>query len=301
MIFFYESNGENIEISGGLIKKYIIRTDLVPIPMTIEIDIRNNDEDLINYLIEGNSISNEDGDQFTILKSELVRSANIQGDNLAQYVSIIAVLSEVVEAAYVRNNAITLNQTTLASIYRSIGCRIGKVSGDFNVPVFCCLSGDTPSFQIAAILQESGGVVFWKNGVLNFKPLAELFLQEKVADLPILAAEDISSGFLERQEIPSFYSIDAQGKFIYGNVEKTRSARFVVNKDLITLRNMSTCLVLKQVSRISYNENIVAGDLVPVNADESLVVITSATVFSMGIDGDTPQQYTKLWLGSLST
>jgi len=62
---------------------------------------------------------------------------------------------------------------------------------------------------------------------------------------------------------------------------------------------MSTCLILKQISRISYNDNIVAGDLIQVSADEKLIVITAAHVFSGGIDGDPARQYTKLWLGEL--
>lgn len=298
MQIFYDDDGEKMLVDGEYLKKSILRSDLVPIPMTLEVDVRV-EIDSIQFFKEGKQIHTGNGDEFTIIKSEVISSGKIQGGNMAQYMSITAVLSAFVNACFVKDRSIRKVKTSLVDIYRSIGCKLSAVDGDFTVPVFNCLSGEPPSFQIAAILQESAGVICWRDGRLVFRPLADLFKQEAITDLPIISAESVSSGFLERHEIPTFYSIDAAGEFIYGNKSKARSARFVADKDIVTLRNMSTCLVLKQVSRISYNENIVAGDLIQVSADEQLVVITAAHVYSVGMDGDAPRQYTKLWLGEL--
>lgn len=297
MNLFYDDGGPQL-IDGEYLKSFVLRNDLVPIPVTLEAEIRVEDEAL-QFFMQGSKVYTANDDEFTILKSEPVSSGRVQGGNVAQYVRITAVLSSFVNACFVKEKSIYKKNTTLADIYRSIGCRADAMEGDFTVPLFNCMAGEPPSYQIAVILQESAGVMRWRDGKLAFMRVIELFNQEVITDIPIAAGETVESGFLERHEIPTFYSVDDNGNFIYGNKAKARTARFVANKDQLTLKNMSTCLVLKQISRIAYNDNIAAGDLIQVSADENLVVITAAHVFTAGIDGDPPRQYTKLWLGEL--
>lgn len=298
MQLFYDDDGEKQLIDGEYLKSYVLRNDLVPVPVTLEADIRV-DSEAIRFFEQGMKVYTANDDEFIILKSEPMSSGKVQGGDMAQLVRIIAVVSSLVNACYAKEKSIRKVNTTLADIYRAIGCRAEAIVGDLSVSAFNCLAGEPPSYQIGMVLQESAGVVRWKERKLEFMRLEDLFKQEPVNDIPIVAAESVESGFLERHEIPSFYSVDDNGEFIYGNKEKARTARFVANKDQLTLKNMSTCLVLKQISRIAYNDNIVAGDLIQVSADENLVVITAVHVFSGGIDGDTPRQYTKLWLGEL--
>lgn len=298
MQIFYDDEGEKQVVSGEYLKKFILRNDLVPVPVTLEVDVRVEDE-AKKFFEEGCKIYTANSDEFIILKSEPVISGKVQGNNIAQYVSITAVLSNMANICFARETALKKVNTSLADIYKTLGCRVAKVESDITVPVFNCMKGEPPSFQIACILQESGGVIRWKDGKLAFFRLQALFQQEVLTDVPIASASTVKSGFLERHEIPSFYSVDDAGNFIYGDIKKARSARFVANKDLATLQNMSKCLVLKQVSRIDYNENIVAGDLIQVSKDEQLVVMTAVHVFSAGVDGDMPRQYTKLWLGEI--
>lgn len=303
MQIYYDDDGEKTLLDGKFLKSCVVRTDLVPIPVTVEAEIRV-DSSTKHFFEQGSTIYTSNQDEFVIIKSEEITSDKVQVKDLAQSMKIIAVLSSVVDAAYVKEKSIKKDKTTLTNIYRIIGCKLKKIVGDFTVPTFCCLAGDPPTFQIAMILQESGGVICWREGELHFIALRDLFSQEVLTDIPIVSAQNVQNGFMERHEIPSFYSINEAGEFIYGNREKARTARFIANKDEVTLRNMSTCLVKKQESRIAYNENINAGDLIRVGVDENnnpinLVVITAAHVFSAGIDGDTPQQYTKLWLGEL--
>lgn len=298
MKLFYDDDGEKQLIDGEYLKSFVLRNDLVPIPVTLEADIRVEDESL-PFFKQGQKVYTANDDEFIILKSEPISSGKVQGGNIAQFVRITAVLSSLINACFVKEKSIRKKNTTLANVYRAIGCRADAIEGDLTVPLFSCMAGEPPSYQIAVILQESAGVMRWRDGKLAFMRLDDLFTHEVITDIPIAAGETVESGFLERHEIPSFYSVDDSGNFIYGNKEKARTARFVANKDQLTLKNMSTCLVLKQVSRIAYNDNIVAGDLIQVSADESLIVITAAHVFSAGIDGDPPRQYTKLWLGEL--
>ena len=298
MQIFYDDDGEKQLVDGEYLKSFVLRNDLVPVPVTLEADIRVDNESL-QFFEQGMKVYTANDDEFIILKSEPMSSGKVQGGNVAQLVKITAVLSSLINACYAKEKSIRKKNTTLADIYRAIGCRADAIVGDLTVPTFNCMAGEPPSYQIAVILQESAGVIRWRDGKLAFMRLDDLFNQEVITDIPIVAGESVTSGFLERHEIPSFYSVDDSGEFVYGNKEKARTARFVANKDQLTLRNMSTCLVLKQISRIAYNDNIVAGDLLQVSADENLVVITAVHVFTGGVDGDPPRQYTKLWLGEL--
>lgn len=297
-LLYKDESNEFIEINGGFIKKIVIRSDLVPIPMTLEADIRV-DEDSLHYFLEGSELQLGNGDQFTIIKSRLINSGNVQGRNVARFMSVIAVLTPLVNACFVRDRPIRRKNTTLAGVYRAIGCTFRSIEGDFAVPVYNCLVGEPPSFQIAQILQENAGVMSWRDGNLKIERVEELFKKEPILNMPLIRGEEIGSQFLARHEVPTFYSMDKNGNPIFGDQKKARTARYVPNKDLATLRNMSTCLVLKQVSRVAYKPNIIAGDLLRISADEKLAVITVAHVFSAGIDGDPPRQYSKLWLGEL--
>ncbi|MBK5646836.1 hypothetical protein [Acinetobacter proteolyticus] len=298
MQIFYDDEGEKQLVDGEFLKCVVIRNDLVPVPVTLEAEIRV-DDDVIPFFREGEKIYTNNDDEFTILKSEPISAGIVQGQTIPKFVKIIAVLSSLINACYVKEKSIKKKNTTLADIYRAIGCKADSIQGDFTVPTFNCLAGEPPSYQIASILQESAGVMRWRDGQLAFMRLEDLFKQEVITDIPIAGGETVQSGFLERHEIPTFFSIDDSGNFIYGNKEKARTARFVANKDLLTLKNMSTCLVLKQISRIAYNDNIVGGEHIQVSAEESLIVITAVHVFAAGVDGDPPRQYTKLWLGEL--
>lgn len=298
MQLFYQDGEEFSLINSQFIKKFILRSDLVPIPVTIEADIRVQ-PDSQGYFDEGKLLQTANGDEFSIIKSKLISSGKVQGDNVAQYVSIIAVLSSMREACFLKKQPIRKYKTTLSDIYRSIGCKFSSIEGDFAVPVYNCLVGEPPSFQIAQILQENAGVMSWRDGKLKFVRVEDIFKQEPLEGIPIIAGEGLESGFLERHAVPTFVSTDQNGEFIVNENPKARTVRYVPNKNKATLRNMGICLVLKQISRIAYNGNIIAGDLVKVSESEKLAVITVAHVYSAGIDGDPPRQYTKLWLGEL--
>lgn len=298
MQLYYDDEGQKSLIRGDFIKKSVIRTDLVPIPITLEAQIRIDSESS-SFFEEGKKIYTEHYDELTIVKSEPIKSGRVQGDQEAQFVSIIAVLAATKEAAFIMERAIIKQNSSLAAIYRSVGCSLKQIEGDFAVPYFACFAGEAPTFHIGRILQENGGVMRWKDGKLSFIPLRDLFTQEPVTDITISSGIDINSGFLERHDIPTYYSIDDNGNFIFGNRAKARKAKYVAGKDEITLRNMSRCLILAKTLQIAYNNNVVAGDLVQMDAENSFVVITSASVFAAGTDGDPPQQYTKLWLGVL--
>lgn len=289
------SNGK--QLRGDLIKSAVLRYDMSPVPATLEAEIRV-DDGMRKLLGEGGTV-NANGDGFRIIKPVGGSGRESQGQHDTSVLHITALLDACHAVTFVRQRAIIKESVVLSEIYRAAGATLKAIDGDFKVDRFNCMVGGTPSFHIARVLQDEGGVVCWKNGKLKFIRLPDLFKQKAVMSLPDNANENRVSGFLERHEIPSFYSLSPTGEVIYGNREKARSAKFVPGKNLQQLVNMSRCLVQRKIAKISYNAKLFAGDLIEFIGATPLVIVTAAHVFESGTDGSGSNQYTKLWLYGL--
>ena len=282
-----------------MIRSAVLRNDLAPIPVTLEADIRV--DDATDRQLAQDMLITAAGSPMRIIKATKTVGRAAQGDHGQASTKIIAVLDACRPACFVRDRPITKERTTLAAIYRAAGATIQAVEGDFEAPRFSCLVGDTPTFGIARLLQQEGGVVRWKAGRLRFFRLADLFGQKPILDLPNNACDDVDSGFQERHQVPWFYSTAADGSFVYGDRSKARAAVFSPNTDARQLRNMTRCLVRRKVTKINYAGQLCAGDLINFQGGEQLAIITAAHVFETGTDdGGAYNTYTKLWLGKLS-
>ncbi|PIQ55378.1 MAG: hypothetical protein COW02_03470 [Comamonadaceae bacterium CG12_big_fil_rev_8_21_14_0_65_59_15] len=294
MILYTSSNQQ---IRADLIKSAVLRSDLSPVPVTLETDIQV-DDDLKAQLAEGKTIKTRDDDVLRIVKSTLKidRSAP-GGDRQKAVLSITAMLDRCHTIAFVRTRAVVKENQVLSGIYRACGATLQAVDADFAVPRFTCPIGDAPSFHIARVLQEEGGVVRWRKGKLQFFRLADLFKQKAIGTLPNNATTDLDSGFVERHEAPSFFSLNDAGAFVFGDVSKPRAVRYAPFKNALRLRNMTKYLVQHKVMKTDYAFNLCAGDLIDFAGDVPLCVITAAHVFENNDGGQ--NHYTRLWLGMI--
>lgn len=289
------SNGRTLR--GDLIKSVVLRNDLAPIPATVEAEIRVDDE-LYKLLAEGKLVTVQ-GDLFRIIKSTRINDRLAQGQHDYKAIKIIGLLDACHAVGFVKQKPIIKENASLAEIYRAAGASLRAIDADFAVPRYSCFAGQTPTFHIARVLQEEGGVVRWKAGKMRFFRLPDLFKQKPVTAIPENASENITSGYLERHEVPWFYSTDASGAFVYGNQNKTRQVRYAPFKDALRLQNMTRCLVQRKVSKIAYSPSLAAGELVDISGGKPLVVVTAAHVYQSGTDGSGSNQYSRLWLASL--
>jgi hypothetical protein len=290
----YHSGGERVR--GDYIRRIIRRSDLAPIPLTLEAEVRVDSGSLDLFEV-GQTLKLDNDDEFEILKSELMQNARAQGDSVAAAVSLIGVLKPVAKVTYLKNKAIIKNNASLSEIYTACGAELPGLKGDTSIPRFACLSGEAGSYHIARALQEAGGVLRWKNGRLEFLELDALAQQPVVEEISSAVAKHVESGFLERHDIPAFYSCNENGEIVHGAREKERSARYHPGADEAMLRKMSRCLVLTKTATVKYNASLCAGDRVNVTNEQPLTIMTAATVFAPGSDGDEQTQRTKLWLG----
>jgi hypothetical protein len=289
------SNGK--QLRGDLILSAIIRSDLAPIPATFEAEIRI-DESLKKLLEEGKTITAE-GDLFYIIKAEILTGRHSQGQHDMRHVKITCLLDACHTIAFTRERPIIKENSTLVEIYKAAGATLRAIDADFPVPRFNCLRGGTPSFPIAQILQEEGGVVRWKDGKMKFFRLPDLLKQKPVMKIPYNAQDNVNSGFLERHEVPWFYSLKDDGTFVYGNQTKSRTVLYTPFKNTQRLQNMTRCLVQRKISKVKYLSKLCAGDLIDIIGSKPLVIVTVAHVLMGGTDSSPAEQYTRLWLSSV--
>lgn len=297
MILFLSDGNQ---IRGDLIVSAVLRSDLSPIPLTLEADIRAGDETMDGQLEEGQCLTTAADERLFIVKSVKVRNREVQGDREQVVFRITALLEACLPVAYVRDRAIIKEGATLSSIYRAAGATLKGVVSDFPVPRFYCPVGETPSFHVARILQEEGGAVRWKGGKLHFMTLKDMAAQEPVIVLPTSGTERTESGFLERHQAPWFFSLNDSGGFVFGNRSKPRSVRYSPFKTEGRLRNMTRCLIQRRTAKTKYDQTLCAGDLVAFDDGSRMIVVTVAHVFKTGSDsGGGMDAYSRLWLGEV--
>lgn len=288
------------QIRGDLIDSAVLRSDLSPIPVTLEAEIRAGDEEFAKRLQEGQTLKTVNDDAFYIIKSERVAARAVQGENEFAGFRITALLNNCLNVAFVRSRAIVKENATLSAIYRAAGASIPAIVNDFPVPRFCCPIGQTPSFYIMRVLQEEGGVVRWKNSRLQFIRLQGILDGKVVRTLPEAAGIDVETGFLEHHQVPWFFSLDASGGFIFGNREKARAVQFAPFQNVQRLRNLTRCLIHRKTAKILYDTNICAGDVIAFTGGTKYAVITAAHVFKSGTTtGSANESFTRLWLGEV--
>lgn len=294
MILNFES-GE--QIRGDLILRAELRSDLSPIPVTLQADVRT-DSSVLAQLAEGKIITTGNGDRLRIICSKPTTGKAVQDGKIDAAVRVVAFLDDCAPAAFVRDRAIILAGQTLQTIYRAAGCALRPVAADFAVPRFVCLVGDTPTVHIARALQEAGGVVRWKHGRMQFFRLQDLMRQPPSITVPDVASDDVQSGFLERHEAAFFFSVAPDGSIVHGNRAKARIGRFAPHQDASSLQNMTRVLVRRKVTKVDYAANLAAGDLVDYAGNGAQAIITALHFYESGSNGGGHQSYTKLWCGS---
>lgn len=296
MNLYLSATGE--QIPGDLLLECVLRSDLAPVPRTMEFTVRLKDG-LESRLAAGASVwGGREHLEYTIVKRERAQpSGVVQGGEALQAMRFTAFLTKCKAIGEPRSRAVTAMNSQLGGLYRACGASVVIVN-DFNVDRFACLAGDVPSIPIAVALQEEGAALVLREGKLSVERLHNLMSQAPVDSLgqfDSTAAHD--SDLTEQHEIPMCISVDRDGNIVTGDFSKSRSARYIPGKDARTLHNLSHVLITRKVADSQLAQQIRAGDMVSV-AGKNLLVITAAHRF-IANDGiiDTGSRF---WLGEVS-
>jgi hypothetical protein len=295
------SNGDLIR--GDMIVSAVLRTDLVPVPVTLECTVRYTKE-LEPLLKEGSIVQAGFGaPELRIVWSSPDRGTlgKEQGGRALGSITFVALLDACADIAFRRSKAIIKENASLGAIYRACGARV-VIDSDFPVERFSCFAGGVPSYHIAVALQEQAGALVWKSEAkkLKFVRMPDLFTGDPVVTMAGDDTEQIKSGFMERHEVPWFYSTGPDGAVVHGNRQKTRAAQFTPLKSTATLNNMTRALVHSRTMAGRLDMQLNAGDLIDV-AGVRQVVVTAAHAIENGTDGSGVETYSRFWLATLET
>lgn len=290
-------NGE--QVRGDAIIKAALRTDLAPIPVTLEAVFRA-DESVLEQTKEGMVITTGQGDRLKIISRKPIKGGAVQGDRLQAAVEVVAFLEACTPVSYVLERPVVMDGQTLHALYRACGCKLRPVASDMAVPRFVCMRGQTPTFTLSRAIQEAGGAVRWKNGRLEFLRLADMLKQAPVMSVPDSATKDTESSFLERHEVPAFYSVADDGSIIYSGSNQGRASAYTPRKTVMALASMGKVLIRRKEARIDFAGHLCAGDVINVMGAKPLAIITACHYFASGTETAGAQQaFTKLWLGDV--
>lgn len=296
MNLYLSAKGE--QLPGDLVLESILRSDLVPVPRTLEFTVRLKD-DLEQRLADGASVwAGRENLEYVIVHGERSNPAGaIQGSSPLQAKRYIAFLASCKDLAKPLSRAVIASNTSLAAMYLACGARVA-IDNDFTVSRFAALVGDVPSVAIALALQEEGAAMVLRNGRLSIERLQNLMQQaplQTVGQFDSTAIQE--SALAETHQIPAGFSLGTDGAVVRGNYSSARRVVFMPHHDERMLYNLSRVLVRRRVIDSQMAQQISAGDIITVGGVKQLV-ITAAHRFrdNSGIT-DTSSRF---WVGDLS-
>lgn len=289
--------GSDTPLRGDLLVRSVFRSDLTPIPQSIEFEVRDTVDsakiktgaivrfghDLTEFVIVKESAGGDDG--------------RTQGDRTLTGRQFVALLASCAPVSNSLQRSVVRYGSSLGDIYRACGAQV-RIDSDFPVSVFACYKGMVPTFEIAKALHEDAGALVINKGRVSFLRLSDMAAIPAVMTLQEESAAAIHSEFLERHLVPFAFTTNAAGAFETGRSESGRGVVYRPRSSARILNNLSTALITRRKLHIAYAPSILAGMRVDI-AKKPYTVITAAHVFEAGGDGAEGEQSTRLWLGEV--
>lgn len=292
------AGADGLPLRGDLITRVVLRTDLTPIPSTVEIGALQTRETMA-ALAEGGVIR-VGGDQveYLLVKVGTDKGAGVErgGRELAT-MKAFGILNSCAAVGRRLQRSILREGSTFADIYRSIGAT-AVIETDFAVPVFGCFVGMLPTPEIAKVLQEESATVFYARGKLRFRRLADLARQKAAVTFPVDRTEETRSDFLERHAVPFAFTTTSANALLASKREAARGIVYRPRADLRILNNLGMALVQRRKMRESLSPEFNAGTRVDIGGAPH-IVITAAHVLAAPNGDGAGEQYTQLWLGEV--
>lgn len=296
----YLTENKNAELRGDLILTLIKRTDLTPIPSTIEMVARANN-DIMPFLEQGKIIAvGDESVRYKIVFKAILTPKGTKANGNPNYdiIKVIALLEGAYELAFLKDRAIIKENTSLGSVFKACGGKFA-IKKDIKIDRFNCLIGEYPSFSFMRALGKHAATIHWdgKNSI-EFLRLKDLFTQKPIEQIPIASTQEVQSGFIERHETPAYYSNAKNGAIIKSKAKQGRRSLYEMFADSQILNNLSTYLLIKRIWTTDLTVNINAGDLLEVE-NESYVVVTATHALTK-VDSGSGGGLSRFWLAQIS-
>jgi hypothetical protein len=145
------------QIGGSDLVSAIYRTDLVPVPVTIELIVKADDR-LHDLLVIGKTLFTPASISLTIVKSQVINEQSVKAGKRIAAIHVIAVLSGCEALLGVTKKAVSLTNTSFNEVYRALGAKV-RIKRDIKIARFICLKGQMPTVAIALALQKEAAVI----------------------------------------------------------------------------------------------------------------------------------------------
>lgn len=282
-------------IGGGNLINAIYRTDLVPVPVTLELVVKAEDR-LHELLLVDKTLTTPKGVSLTIVKSQIINEQSIKAGKRIAALHVIAVLSGCEVLLGVTKKAVSLTNTSFNEVYRALGAKV-RIKRDIKLASFVCLKGQMPTVAIAKALQKESTVICHSEQGLSVIRLNELMIGEATL-FDKSAVQWINHPNAIRHGNINYLSIDDNGSDILGTARSERSIEYYPRADTRELQNLRRILITKATITRQLDDRLGAGKLVVVD-NKTLVVLTGAHRFESGALGGPAVMATKAWLAQV--
>lgn len=282
-------------INGERLISAIYRTDLVPVPVTIELVVRA-DEALHKLLAINAMLFMPNGVQLTIVKSQVINQQGVKAGRRVAAIHVIAVLAGCQSLIGVAKRAVCLENTSFNEIYRALGAKV-RIQQDIKISRFICLKGQMPTTAIAAALQREAAVFCHKDNGVMVVGLNELF-NGTATLFDKSAVQWVENPNAVRRSNINYLSIDDNGSDIIGQTHSERSIGYYPRANTRELQNLQRVLITKATITRQLDSRLNAGELIQVD-DQRLVTLTAAHRHDTGAAGGNSVMATQAWLAQV--
>ncbi|WP_230657788.1 hypothetical protein [Psychrobacter sp. I-STPA10] len=288
--------GDGSSIDGSDLISAIYRTDLVPVPVSLELVVKANDK-LKELLNTGHIITTNQDIQLEVVKSQIINTQSVKDGKRIAALHIIAVLAGCSALLGVASRATSLTNTSFNEAYRALGAKL-RIKDDMKLGGFICLKGHLPTVRIAAALQKEAAVVRFFDNRLSIIRINELFNGD-ATPYDKSTVQFINNPNAIRHDNTNYLTIDDDGTQIIGNAHPQRAINYYPRAQARELQNLRRILVTKATITRQLDEQLNAGNLVSIEG-QKYVVLTGVHRYDSGVLGGAPITATRAWLAQIS-
>lgn len=283
------------QIGGGNLISAIYRTDLVPVPVTLEL-VAKADDRLRDLFTIGRKMTTPKGVPLVIVKSQVINEQSIKAGKRIAAIHVIAVIAGCEALLGVTSKAVHLENTSFNEVYRALGAKI-RIKRDIKLASFTCLKGQLPTAAIALALQREAAVVCNTDSGLSVIRLNELTSSNAIL-FDKSAVHWIDNPNAIRHSNVNYLSIDDNGSDILGTAKAERSIQYYPRADSRELQNLRRILITKATITRQLDERLDAGKMILVD-DQSLITLTAVHMLETGALGGRSVAATKAWMAQV--
>lgn len=278
----------------------ILRTDCAPVPVTLEFQVRMDDE-LLEQLKEKSVIHVTDDDiPLKIIYAIIDDTSIIKDDKQVKIGSFIAILDGCENMINPSTKPIYLQNTSIGAALKACGVKT-PVSEDVPLLKFFVPLGEIPTFMIARALVEEAAIMFIdENGKIAIRRLSNATIANAKLKIDASSVKWISSETKVRAEVPTYLTVNKDGSTVEGEIKRGTTAKYVPLLDPRRLKNISTALVTKGITQRAFSPDIASGDVLEI-ADAKYVVLTGAHRFDTGATGGPTVSASKFWIAQVES